>query len=44
MTAKKIKINEEDEVWGGDFEDDSFLLKKDTLDINCKQFTHMHYS
>lgn len=31
-------------VGGGNFEDDSFLLKKDTLDINRKQFTHMHYS
>lgn len=29
--------------WGGDFEDDSFLLKKDTLDINHKQFTYIHY-
>lgn len=29
---------------GGNFEDDSFLLKKDTLDTNRKQFIHMHYS
>lgn len=28
---------------GGDFEDDSFILKKGTLDINHKQFTYMHY-
>jgi len=28
---------------GGNFEDDSFLLKKDTLGINHNQFTYMHY-